>query len=52
MGKQKISTVQQRELYSLPCDKPNGKDYDKECIYIYIYITESFFYIPETNTRI
>ena len=34
--------------------KHNGKDYEKECIYIYtyIYITESLCYIVEINTTL
>ena len=38
MDKQQGPTVQHRELYSISCDKPYGKVYEKE----YICITESF----------
>ena len=34
MYKQQGPSVQHRELYSISCDKPNGKQYEKEYIYI------------------
>ena len=38
MDKQQSPTVQYRELYSIPCDKPKWKRNEKECIYIHIYL--------------
>ena len=37
MDKQQGPTVQHRELYSIPYENHNGKEYKKRmCIYIYI----------------
>ena len=35
-----------------PVINDNGKEYEKECIYIYICITESLCCTPETNTTL
>ena len=35
MDKQQGPTVQHKELYSVSCKNPNGKDYKKQCIYVY-----------------
>ena len=54
------------ELYSISCDKPNGKQYEKECVYTYMYvcicvymyvyisiwITESLFWTAEISTTL
>ena len=50
MDKQQGPTVQHRELYSIFCDKPDGKEYVKE--YIYICITESLCCTSEINTTL
>ena len=50
IDKRQGSTVQQRKLYSISCNKPYGKEYEKE--YVYICITESLRYTPETNTTL
>ena len=34
MDKQQGPTVEHRELYSISCDNHNGKDCEKECIYV------------------
>ena len=56
MDRQEGPTVQHRELYSLSCDEPNGKEYEKECIYICtdtdIYISESLCCTVEINTTL
>ena len=38
MGEQQDLTVQHRELYKHPVINHNGKEYEKECVYIYVYI--------------
>ena len=40
--KQQCPTVYHRELYSISCDKPYGKECEKECIYLYNWITLLF----------
>ena len=35
MDKQQDPPVQFREIYSISCDKPNGKEYEKESIRMY-----------------
>ena len=47
---QQGSTVQHRELYIQYLIIYNGKESEKE--YIYIYITESLCCTPEANTNI
>ena len=37
MDKQQGPIVWYRELYSISCDKPNGKEYEKECMYVCIH---------------
>ena len=39
MNKQPDPTVRHRELYSISCEKPYGKEYEKEHIYMYNCIT-------------
>ena len=34
MDKQPGPTVQHRQLYSISCDKPYGKESEKECTYM------------------
>ena len=45
INKQQGLTVKHRELYSISCDKPEWKKYEKECmcVYTYIYIYKNFF---------
>ena len=38
MDKQQSPTVQYRGLYATSCDKPNGKEYEKEYIHIYVQL--------------
>ena len=38
INKQQGPTVQHREIYSISCDKPEWKKYEKECIYIYKFL--------------
>ena len=48
IDKQQGPTVQHRELYSIPCNKPYGKeDEDYIYIYIYIYIYENHFAVHQ-----
>ena len=35
MDKQQSPTVEHRRLYSVVCDKHNGKEYAEECIHMY-----------------
>ena len=35
MDKQQSPTVEHRRLYSVACDKHNGKEYAEECIHMY-----------------
>ena len=46
--KQQDPTVLHRELYSISCNKLNGKC-EKEYVYMHIPITESLCCIPETQ---
>ena len=47
MDKQQGPTVQHRELYSISCDKPYGKEHKK-----YVCITESLCCTAEINTTL
>ena len=49
MGKQQGPPVQHREIYSIFYDKPYGKEYKKEHIYIDIYI-HTHTYICKTES--
>ena len=50
--KQQGPTVQHRELYSMSCNKLNGKESEKEHTHTHIYTMESSCYIPEANTTL
>ena len=39
MDKQQGPTIEHRELYPISCDKPYGKEYEKECTCMYNGIT-------------
>lgn len=39
MDKQQSPTVEHRRLYSVVCDKHNGKEYAEECIHMYNWDT-------------
>ena len=43
MDRQKGPTVEHRELYSISYLKHTGKEYEKECVFIYIY-THTYIY--------
>ena len=49
MDKQQGPTVEHKELYSLPYDKPQRKKYLEECIYTYNWITSLYFPTQESN---
>ena len=38
LDKQQGPTVEHRELYPISYDNRNGKQYGKECVYVYIHI--------------
>ena len=46
-GKQQDPALKYRELYSISCDKPNGKQYEKK---VYLRIAESLCCTTEMNT--
>ena len=48
MDKQQGPTVQLRELYSVSCDRYNGKEYEKA----YICITESLYCREEIDVTL
>ena len=49
MGEQQDLTVQHRELYKHPVINHNGKEYEKECVYIYMY-TYIYKYVYKTES--
>ena len=38
MDKQQGPTVQHKELYSISCNKSNGKEYKKECVCVCVCV--------------
>ena len=51
MDKQQGLNVSHRELYSVSCDKPYGKEYEKNTC-VHIYITESLCCTSVMNTTL
>ena len=49
LEKQQGPAIYHRELYSILCDKPYGKEYEKH-ICVYIYIIDSLCYTVDIKT--
>ena len=48
----KVLLYSTRKYIQYPVINHNGKEYKKECICVYIFITESLCYIAEINTTL